>query len=117
LTAGLIAEDMGARLERAFDNRLCNVHGYERHLEEWYDYLCVAFEREPVGHRYLRSIVLRLKFELGMTIASIPFALGAIAIEMSCVWHTALIFSSLLSPYSISGMKRNVATRKSSGRS
>ena len=87
LTAGLITEDVGSRLESFFDKKLCNVTGYERHREEWYDYLRLAFEQEPVGHRYLRSLVLRLKFELGMTIASIPFALGAIAIEIPCFWR------------------------------
>jgi hypothetical protein len=85
LTAGLILEDIGARLEGRFDAQLCKVKGYECHMEEWYDYLRLAFENEPIGHRYLRSMVLRLKFELGMTVASVVFALGGFAVKAS--WH------------------------------
>ena len=95
LTAGMTTEDIGAHLERNFDERLCKVNGYEQHNEEWYDYLRLAFEREPIGHRYLRSLVLRLKFELGMTIASIPFAGGVLFIEMSWCWR---IFFALIAP-------------------
>jgi hypothetical protein len=78
LTAGLISAYV-------------TVKGFEGHFEEWYDYLRLAFAKEPIGHRYLRSLVLRMKFELAMTIASIPFALGAFAIKMPCVSRTALV--------------------------
>lgn len=97
LTAGLILEDVGARLERWFDTRLCNVDGYGRHLDEWYDYLRLALDKEPIGHRYLRSLVLRLKFELGMTFASASFALGGIAIKASWKWHIVLTCVPLMS--------------------
>lgn len=96
LTAGLILEDLGARLEPRFDDRLCKVEGYERHIEEWYDYLRLAFEREPVGHRYLRSLVLRLKFELGMTFASFPFAFGGFFVKASLYWHVFLFVIPLI---------------------
>lgn len=77
LTCGLIIEDLGARLEKRFDLRLQRTPGFENHTEEWYSYLRIAFDKEPVGHRYLRTLVLRLKFELGMAFATLPFAAGA----------------------------------------
>jgi hypothetical protein len=81
LTSGLVTEDLGARLEDFFDKQLTKRAGYEKHHEEWFDYLRIAFDREPVGHRYLKKLVLRLKFELGMTIASILFAVGIVCIQ------------------------------------
>ncbi|WP_158944220.1 hypothetical protein [Granulicella sp. S190] len=87
LTVGLITEDWGARLERYLDDRLTQQAGYERHTEEWFDYLRIAFEREPVGHRYLRTLVLRLKFELGMAIASILFAFGGLYLRADYSWR------------------------------
>ena len=63
LTWGLIAEDLGARIEQHFDKRLEKDPIYQNHYREWFDYLRIAFDKEPVGHHYLRTIVLRLKFE------------------------------------------------------
>jgi hypothetical protein len=81
LTCGLVTEDLGARLEDFFDKQLTRKTGYERHREEWFDYLRIAFDKEPVGHRYLKKLLLRLKFELGMTIASILFAVGVSCLQ------------------------------------
>ncbi len=96
LSVGLIIEEWGARLEQIFDERLVKVEGYENHKKEWFDYLRLAFTVEPVGHRYLRTLVLRLKFELGMTIASIPFCVGCLFLRMSCTRKSVLIVSSLV---------------------
>jgi hypothetical protein len=96
LTAGLTLEDLGARLEGLFDDWLCKVKGYEHHKEDWHDYLRLAFDKEPIGHRYLRSLVLRLKFELGMTFALVFFALGGIFIHASWGWHVALVIIPLI---------------------
>ena len=92
LTCGLIAEDWGARIERYFDERLTKEVAYKHHIEEWFDYLRLAFDKEPVGHRYLRTLVLRLKFELGMTVASVPVALGTFFIKIPCIWHLIALF-------------------------
>lgn len=96
LTSGLIAEDLGARIERYFDESLSRVVGYEHHLEQWFDYLRLAFDKEPVGHRYLRTLVLRLKFELGMTVASVPFSCGALWIEAPCIWRIGFVIGSIV---------------------
>lgn len=81
--AGLVIEDWGSRLENYIDKvhaardtgKLawreallpCN-HSSGDSEGEWYAYLRLAFDTEPVGHRYLRTLVLRLKFELGCCI-------------------------------------------------
>lgn len=91
LTVGLITEDLGARVEQVLDGRLSRKLGYELHQKEWFDYLRIAFDTEPIGQRYLKTLVLRLKFELGMAIATVPFALGTLYLQMSCLSHTLMV--------------------------
>ena len=96
LTVGLMTEDLGARLEQLFDQQLTKEAGYESHIEEWFKYLRIAFDKEPVGHRYLRTIVLRLKFELGMAIASIPFAGGGLWLRAHALWRIGTFVIGML---------------------
>ncbi len=96
LAVGLTAEEMGSRIETHLDSALGKRAGYEGHHKEWFDYLRLAFDKEPIGHRYLRSLVLRLKFELGMTVASVPFALGALLLPISFSLRSAVIATSLV---------------------
>ena len=96
LTCGLVSEDLGARLEQFFDQRLKHEAGYEKHYEEWFKYLRIAFDKEPVGHRYLKTLVLRLKFELGMTIASVPFAIGALCLQAPCRWRIGIFCFAII---------------------
>jgi hypothetical protein len=70
MCVGLLVEDMGARVEsRIFDPCLKKKTGFEGHSNEWNQYLRLAFKTEPVGQRYLRSIMLRFKFETGAAFA------------------------------------------------
>ncbi len=96
LAVGLIMEEIGARLEIHFDRRVAKCVGYERHSEEWFDYLRIAFDKEPVGHRYLRTLVLRLKFELGMTVATVPFAAGVLSLQTVWVWRLIVFVGSIV---------------------
>jgi hypothetical protein len=50
------------------------THG--KHEEEWDHYLRLVFKDSPVGRRYLGSLVLRLKFELGIAFSMLSAALG-----------------------------------------
>jgi hypothetical protein len=93
---GLVCEDFGARLETFFDEQLTKETGYGQHAKEWFDYLRLAFEREPVGHRYLRTLVLRLKFELGMAVASVPFTVASFFIPAHCPWRIGLALAGVL---------------------
>jgi hypothetical protein len=99
LTCGLVAEEIGARIELHFDDLLAKTAGYENHFDEWYDYLRLAFDKEPVGHRYLRTLVLRLKFELGMTVASVPFAIGALWIQIPFASRVAVFAGAAILAY------------------
>ena len=100
LTAGLIAEEFGARIEMSFDRALSKNVKYESHFEEWFAYLRLAFDKEPVGHRYLRSLVLRLKFELGMIVSTVPFWLGTLTLCVPCFWRCLMmVLSAILAAY------------------
>ena len=69
---GLVLEDIGARIEdRLFRRRFRDDK--EARAKDWYDYLRLAHDVEPVGFRYIGTLVLRLKFELGCCSAT-PFA-------------------------------------------
>jgi hypothetical protein len=99
LTFGLTIEDIGAHLERRFDRDLKKTANFEKHMDEWFSYLRLAFKIEPVGHRYLRTLVLRMKFELGMTVASVPFALGTLLLKTNCVWHVVMALIAALAAF------------------
>jgi hypothetical protein len=60
---GLIIENLGSRIEDAFDS-IRNNKSQGAHKANWDLYLRTCFRADPVGRRYARSIVLRLKFEL-----------------------------------------------------
>ncbi len=64
--AGMFFEDMGAHVETHLDAWRNTQNG--KHLENWYAYLRTAFKADPIGRRYLRTLVLRLKFELGIAV-------------------------------------------------
>jgi hypothetical protein len=96
LTCGLVTEDVGARFEDFFDKQLKKKPGFERHHEEWFEYLRIAFDKEPVGHRYLKKLVLRLKFELGMTVAAVPFAGGALCLQAPWAWRIGIFGFALI---------------------
>jgi hypothetical protein len=62
--AGLLLENVGARIELSWDRRIQCVDG--SHNAKWHDYLQLATRDEIVGQRYLRTIVTRMKFELAL---------------------------------------------------
>lgn len=65
LAAGLILESLGAYWEsHVIDPRMAKR--YSEFFQDWYNYLRLAYEHEPVGQRYLRTVHLHLKFELAM---------------------------------------------------
>jgi hypothetical protein len=83
---GMVLENLGARLEECFYNRQKNDRC------NWYAYLTLAPEREPIGLRYIRTLVLRMKFELSMGIAGLIVLLG-IVFYIPISWHLKLLFS------------------------
>jgi hypothetical protein len=73
--AGLVCEDFGSRIELNHYER-CYRQEQPLRDQEWNDYLRTAFKTEPIGQQYLRTLVLRLKFEANTTLGLISAALG-----------------------------------------
>lgn len=76
LAMGLILESLGALWEsKVIDARLAKR--YPDLYTEWYEYLRLSFDKEPVGQRYLRTVTLHLRFEVAMAPALFFAAGGA----------------------------------------
>lgn len=80
--AGFILENLGSRIESGIWDKLIERDTHTQ-FDDWYSFLCYAPEREAVGHRYLRTLTLRLKFELS-------FALALIAVWFGLLWLDAV---------------------------
>lgn len=81
--AGFVLEDIGARIETWLDSRKDTKDG--KHLDNWYAYLRTAFLADPIGRRYVRNLVLRLKFEFGVAFAMVSAGAGLL-----WLWHLGL---------------------------
>ena len=63
LAAGLILESVGALWEsKVIDPRM--FKRYPAYYTDWYNYLRLPFQPEPVGQRYLLTVTLHLKLNL-----------------------------------------------------
>lgn len=71
LTAGLVLEAIGSRIECFWDNCLGDDH-----KQNWDNYLGLNLKDDIIGQRYLRSVLLRMKFELSMGPALLIHWLG-----------------------------------------
>jgi hypothetical protein len=74
IVAGVVCDGLGSFIEAKWDDMRNNDFEVE---ENWYKYLSMVFEREPVGYRYLSRLVTALYFELSMLFAVPLFLLGA----------------------------------------
>lgn len=106
VAAGMIVDNIGGRFE---------VHVIDKSLKDkfpffesdWAKFLCITYEHEPVGHRYLRNMLFRMKFELSTGIALILMAIGSAIIACrfglfaNSFWSTifCLIMQLLISSY------------------
>src|SRR5688572_7600414 len=61
LVVGALLEEFGQRLELLWDRGIANAN--------WVPYLKLRLNDEIVGQRYLRRILIRMKFELSMVFA------------------------------------------------
>ena len=89
---GLVIEDMGARVESWWDIA-ADKRTASNHTGEWYAYLRTAFVCEPIGRRYIRTLVTRLKFELGTSIAALIAASGVLMLWITelCTRNVSLV--------------------------
>lgn len=73
---GLFFEDIGARVECWLDSYRDKQSG--NHFDNWNKYLRTCFKTDPIGRGYVRSLVLRLKFELGIACAMVSAGAGLV---------------------------------------
>ncbi|HJX00618.1 MAG TPA: hypothetical protein VJ453_10680 [Terriglobales bacterium] len=73
--AGMVFDDFGARWEVLLD-RWADQRTDGKHTTNWNSYLQIAFKSDPIGRRYARALVLRLKFELGVVFGMISALIG-----------------------------------------
>ena len=70
IVAGLVMESAGSYVEVYGIDRLREDR--DKHLDEWWRYLRIAWskDKEPIGQRYLRRLLVSFKFELNMCVAA-----------------------------------------------
>lgn len=68
LAVGLIIDNLGTFIEaRIWDKLLTRVD--PEHMNNWWKYLACRADEVLVAHGYLRSLLLRMKFELDFSVA------------------------------------------------
>jgi hypothetical protein len=83
LTAGLILEDLGSLFEANILDTV-NLKKYPNHFKEWEEYLelNIPKESELVAQRYLRTILLRMKFEMSFAFSLIIMIVGLTILQV-----------------------------------
>ena len=77
-TMGFVVESVGSYVEvYLIDRRRSDS---EQLLRDWWQYLQIAWDREPIGQRYLRRLVVSFKFELNMSVALVLSLPGVAAV-------------------------------------
>jgi hypothetical protein len=74
LALGEILEDLGSHIESFFD--WLKQKKDPDFLVKWHDYLALSFRQDPIGRGYIKSLVLRLKFELGFSLGLLACGIG-----------------------------------------
>ena len=93
LISGMLLEDFGSHLESRIFDKALNAETNGRHMTDWDRYLRIVYETEPIGAKYIRSILLRMKFELGMSTALLIAAAGVFATTLA-PWPDATVICS-----------------------
>lgn len=96
----MVFEDLGARWEVQLDH-WADARTDNEHTKNWWQYLQTSFKSEPIGRRYARTMVLRLKFELGTAFAMISAVLGLVWLAVLGLSLSATVVLELLCLLSI----------------
>lgn len=101
LMIGMLVEAFGGHLEAKILDPALDRATEGKHLQNWFTYLRVAFRTEPIGANYIRRIILRMRFELGMAGACLIGGFGALATNLDLsvsglIAITALGLSAIL---------------------
>jgi len=89
LLAGRVVAHLGSWWEAQINDRIISSKD-PKHIENWYKYLRLAFVTEPVGVRYMRDVLVSLKFELNEGVA-----LLITTIESWVIWYLDPNFDAL----------------------
>lgn len=94
--AGFILENIGSMIEVYVYDPI-NKKKFEDYESTWEKFLLLNYDGvEPIGHRYVRNILIRMKFELSMGIAIIPMAIGFVILDFQHLLISSLIIKGLL---------------------
>ncbi len=81
IIVGLMLENIGSRIEAyIYDEMHIKNEKFKDFTNDWWKYLKIDFIYEPIGQEYLRSILMRMKFELSFGIACLLVLPGWIQI-------------------------------------
>jgi hypothetical protein len=109
--AGLVLEDVGARYETWLDRKADKRNG--DHSKNWNKYLRTSFLAEPIGRRYVRTLVLRLKFELGVAFSMMSAALGLLWLaHQGLSWRVVLVNEGICLLFAIWGLSESSKTHE-----
>lgn len=70
LVVGLACENLGSHIEVGAIERILKRKRYPELDDEWLKYLTLTFPNEPIGQSYIRTLLLRMKFELSFGVAA-----------------------------------------------
>jgi hypothetical protein len=82
LIVGIILENIGSWIEvKHFDKK--NEKIFIEYNNIWEKFLTLNYEgKEPTGHRYIRNILMRMKFELSFGLSIILLSIGLILVDI-----------------------------------
>lgn len=112
IIAGLFLENFGGRIEVMWFDKI-NAKVDPNHQATWEKFLQLSYTAEPVGQRYLRNIVLRMKFELSMGMAIVLMWGGNIWLDRiapiveNCILKFVLLYILPLLGCCLPGMCRS----------
>jgi hypothetical protein len=79
VASGFLIESLGSYVEVYAIDR-CR-EDYKQMMETWWRYLRIAWQREPIGQRYLRRLLVSFKFELNLFVATLLTMPGVILLS------------------------------------
>jgi hypothetical protein len=107
LIFGFILENLGGRIEVMIYDPIHSKQSYGKdHKDVWDAFLTLNYkDKEPVGHRYLRDILMRMKFELAFGIGLIFMSVGLLIYNCKhCIIedNTTAFFTLFFIPFVLS---------------
>jgi len=96
LVMGIILENIGSRIEvNIYDNLLSRRR--KEYFENWEKFLMIQYQgQEPIGHRYLRNILFRMKFELSAGAGLVIMTTGLGIYNIDHVIFNSIILNILI---------------------